>query len=124
MGKVGKISVELCSDHFERLRNDDVCNTCPSNVLNEKKVLALSEMLRGNKGNSMIASELMSIREHQKEYGLKIEGLDRAIRGDGNGEPGLASKINSMRTAINVLRWGFSVVLSITLALLAIYFSR
>jgi hypothetical protein len=92
--------------------------------LNEKKVLALSGIIDGHRGSSVIANELISIREHQREFGLKIDALDRAIRGDGNGEPGLASKINSMRTAINVLRWGFSVVLSITLALLAIYFSR
>lgn len=118
------ISVNLCGDHFERLRMGSVCDTCPSNALNEKKVKALSKIIDSEEGNGVVAMELMSIRENQRDHGKKLEDLDVAVRGDGKSEPGIMGQLSMIKSTATALKWAFGIFITIFLALLAIHFGK
>lgn len=101
----GRIKVELCEDHFERVLVGDVCISCPSRAENEAIIRAVAAAARENPraGMEAIFLELSSIRKNQYEIGERLSKIDETIKG--NGKPGILNRITAIETKISTLQW-------------------
>ncbi len=99
-----KIKVRLCKDHFQRVLDGSVCNTCPSKAENEAVVLALSKMESGGEDQvrETVIRELSSMRRALTKVGTDVEGLAHALHGSPE-HAGIMTKIAVNQKALSSL---------------------
>ena len=100
-----KVKITICKDHFSRLADGNVCQTCPSNPHNESVVMLLAQLETDKEGKGesdfrrMVLSELKSIRAENDTQGERIQKLASHL--EGNGKEGLIPRVIKMETVLN-----------------------
>ena len=111
--------VPLCKDHFRRLLEGTVCETCPSKLENEDMVKSLAEKYKGSeKSVGALIMEVQSIRRtcetlsktceklmnQCQQNGEAIESVEHTV--NGNGSPGLKQDMAIVKTEIDHIKGG------------------
>lgn len=95
-----KVKIFICRDHFDRLLNNNVCSTCPSNPHNEDVVKLLAQLHTDNEDQGeqnfrrLALSELKSLRSELTSHVKQMDVISGVI--NGNGKEGLKHRIAKM----------------------------
>ena len=89
------IRIRVCHNHFQRVRDNNICDRCPSVDSHEEIVMDLARL--------EAEAEIKMIRDIQDKVGR----METALNGDGNGEKGLKWRVTQIerdlrRSANNV----------------------